>query len=244
VGPDRLKASGCSWMDEKRAFTLLVSVAADGTILPFQGIFQGKTKLSLPAASSPNYADAMKAGFKFEFSGTKTYWSNQETMCAFVNDLISMKEKSSSGFQSCRRASGKLTSGRSTVLRNFWIGCASNIQISLSTSCQEAAQEFTNPVMLGFSAHSNYRQGNLTMKILSTIFLKELDKGNPMPHLNDSLGVIRNQSVRWMWNVCRALNNKELVKKVCQCLNQNKVLPFFRCLKAALYVIGIYCIPV
>ncbi|KAH9955279.1 hypothetical protein BGW80DRAFT_1112687, partial [Lactifluus volemus] len=70
-------------MDEKQAFTLLVSVAADGTILPFQAIFQGKTKLSLPATSSPNYDNAMKARFKFEFSGTKTYWSNQETMRAF-----------------------------------------------------------------------------------------------------------------------------------------------------------------
>jgi hypothetical protein len=38
-------------MDEKQAFTLLVSVAADGTILPFQAIYQGKMKLSLPVAT-------------------------------------------------------------------------------------------------------------------------------------------------------------------------------------------------
>ncbi|KIJ90508.1 hypothetical protein K443DRAFT_49010, partial [Laccaria amethystina LaAM-08-1] len=88
-------------MDEKRAFTLLVSVAADGTILPFQAVYQGKTKLSLPVATSPNYNNAMKAGFKLEFSGTKTYWSNQKTigmltvtffgpslMRAFVNDIL------------------------------------------------------------------------------------------------------------------------------------------------------------
>ena len=75
-------------MDEKRAFTLLVSVAADGKILPFQAIYQGKTKLSLPVATSSNHSDAMDAGFKLEFSGTKTYWSNQETMCVFVNDIL------------------------------------------------------------------------------------------------------------------------------------------------------------
>ncbi len=75
-------------MDEKRAFTLLVSVAADGTILPFQAVYQGKMKLSLPAATSPNYDDAMEAGFKLVFSGTKTYWSNFETMCAFVNNIL------------------------------------------------------------------------------------------------------------------------------------------------------------
>jgi hypothetical protein len=30
----------------------------------------------------------MTARFKFEFSGTKTYWSNQETMHAFVNNIL------------------------------------------------------------------------------------------------------------------------------------------------------------
>ena len=44
-------------------------------------------------------------------------------------------------------------------------------------------------------------------------FLKELDKGNPTPSLNESLGVIRDQSVQWMWNAYQALNNKELVKR-------------------------------
>jgi len=75
-------------MDKKRAFTLLVSVAADGTILPFQAIYQGKTKLSIPVATSPNYADAINAGFKLEPSGTKTYWSNQQTMRKFVDDIL------------------------------------------------------------------------------------------------------------------------------------------------------------
>ena len=41
-------------MEEKRAFTLMVSVAADGTILPFQAIYRGSTKNSLPSAASPH----------------------------------------------------------------------------------------------------------------------------------------------------------------------------------------------
>lgn len=90
--------------------------------------------------------------------------------------LILLEGKSSSDFQLSRKASGKLTSGRSTILRNVRIGCMSNIQMSSLTSCQEAAQEFTNPVMLGFNNHSNYQQGSLTMKILSTIFWKSWTK--------------------------------------------------------------------
>ncbi|KAF9007686.1 hypothetical protein BDZ89DRAFT_965568, partial [Hymenopellis radicata] len=59
--------------DEKRAFTLMVTVTAAGTILPFQAIYQGATMLSCPKKSSPCYQDCMKAGFIFCPSGTKTY---------------------------------------------------------------------------------------------------------------------------------------------------------------------------
>ena len=45
--------------------------------------------------------------------------------------------------------------------------------------------------------------------------LSELDKGGECtPTLKDSLGVICNRSVQWMWNAYQALSNKELVSKV------------------------------
>ena len=67
---------------------LMVSVAADGTILPFQAIYRGLTKNSIPSEASPHYEDAMAAGFLLEFSGTKTYWSNHKTMHTFVDDIL------------------------------------------------------------------------------------------------------------------------------------------------------------
>jgi hypothetical protein len=63
--------------DEKRAFTVMVTVTSNGTLLPFQAIYQGGTNWSCPASTFPHYHDAMMAGFQFEFSGTSTYWSNQ-----------------------------------------------------------------------------------------------------------------------------------------------------------------------
>ena len=75
-------------IEEKWAFTLMVSVAADGTILPFQAIYQGSSKNSLPNAASPHYNDAMAAGFLLEFSGTKTYWSNHKMMHTFVDKIL------------------------------------------------------------------------------------------------------------------------------------------------------------
>jgi hypothetical protein len=44
------KQVGMVGMDEKRVFTLVVGVAADGSLLPFQAVFVGKTKASVPSA--------------------------------------------------------------------------------------------------------------------------------------------------------------------------------------------------
>jgi hypothetical protein len=74
--------------DEKRAFTVLISVAADGTLLPMQAIYTGKMERSCPSPNSPNYQDLINAGFVFEPLGTSTYWSNQKTMCSFVNKIL------------------------------------------------------------------------------------------------------------------------------------------------------------
>ncbi|KIM89788.1 hypothetical protein PILCRDRAFT_94971 [Piloderma croceum F 1598] len=69
--------------DEKRAFTVLVSVSNSGELLPFQAIYQGYSTKTCPAASAKDYDAATEAGFRFEFSKSKTYWSTQETMCTF-----------------------------------------------------------------------------------------------------------------------------------------------------------------
>jgi len=58
-------------MDEKQAFTLLVSVATDGTILPFQAIYFGKMSVSLLSKDTPCYDESMAAGFKIKPSCTK-----------------------------------------------------------------------------------------------------------------------------------------------------------------------------
>ena len=41
--------------DGKCTFKVMVSVSNDGTLLPFQAIYQGKTMRSCPASSSPHY---------------------------------------------------------------------------------------------------------------------------------------------------------------------------------------------
>lgn len=103
------KQVGMVGMDEKRAFTLVVGVTADGSLLPFQAVFVGKTMASVPSATdSPNYNEAINAGFKFECSGTGT-----------------LKRKSTKMvFLLLRKALFSLTCGRSIGPRNFESGCA------------------------------------------------------------------------------------------------------------------------
>jgi hypothetical protein len=74
--------------EEKRAFTLVVSVSSDRTVLPMQAIYTGKTECSCPSPNAPHYSDLINAGFLLEESGTTTYWSNHKTMHSFVNQIL------------------------------------------------------------------------------------------------------------------------------------------------------------
>ncbi|KAG2039926.1 hypothetical protein BDR03DRAFT_932973 [Suillus americanus] len=74
--------------DEKRAFTTLVGISAAGDALPFQIIYCGKTKCSLPATTSAQHKEARQLGFKFCFSNTNTYWSTFDLMCSYVLDTL------------------------------------------------------------------------------------------------------------------------------------------------------------
>jgi hypothetical protein len=61
--------------DEKRAFTVVVSVSNSGEILPFQAIYQGYSAKTCPSKSAKDYDAADAAGFHFEYSKSKMYWS-------------------------------------------------------------------------------------------------------------------------------------------------------------------------
>jgi hypothetical protein len=74
--------------DEKCAFTVVVSISNDGTMLPLQAIYQGSTKGLCPSMSLDRYNDSLNAGFRFEFSNTETYWSTHETMHDLVDNII------------------------------------------------------------------------------------------------------------------------------------------------------------
>ncbi|KDR76039.1 hypothetical protein GALMADRAFT_25286, partial [Galerina marginata CBS 339.88] len=74
--------------EEKRAFTLVLSISASGVLLPMQAIYVGKTPVSCPSPKAPQYDDAKKLGFRMLPSKTATYWSTHETMQDLVEKII------------------------------------------------------------------------------------------------------------------------------------------------------------
>jgi hypothetical protein len=70
--------------EDKRQFTVLGSVAADGVLLPFQVVFQGKTRQVLPK----NAATVIAVSEGWHFTHSANHWSTQETMRSFVQKVL------------------------------------------------------------------------------------------------------------------------------------------------------------
>ncbi|TDL14855.1 hypothetical protein BD410DRAFT_845671 [Rickenella mellea] len=74
--------------EEKCAFTLVAAVSGAGDLLPFQAIYKGKTKRSVPSDIAPRRDEAEQLGFRLSFSNTDTYWSTFELMQEWVCDIL------------------------------------------------------------------------------------------------------------------------------------------------------------
>ncbi|KZO89906.1 hypothetical protein CALVIDRAFT_491200, partial [Calocera viscosa TUFC12733] len=77
--------------EEKRACTIMTSLAMDGTLLPFQSIWKGATNRSLPYGNNtldPTLREAVKQGHIFTLSHSSTYWTNLHTLKVFVTNLL------------------------------------------------------------------------------------------------------------------------------------------------------------
>ena len=65
--------------NDKRGMTLTLSETVDGTALPFQLIYRGKTARSLPATNFPE-------GFCLSYN--EKHWSNEKETLRLINEVI------------------------------------------------------------------------------------------------------------------------------------------------------------
>ncbi|KAF4590471.1 hypothetical protein EYR38_009772 [Pleurotus pulmonarius] len=88
-GADQVDVHG---KEEKRAFTLMVASTPSGAILPFQQIWGGKTRLSLPSGTSQGKSEADSRGFKFHVaaspSSPRSHFSTVKNMKEWVLEIV------------------------------------------------------------------------------------------------------------------------------------------------------------
>jgi hypothetical protein len=206
--------------EEKRAFTIMVGVANDGTLalLPFQAIYEGLTKRSTPTSDSPHYDNVINAGMLLEFSGTQTYWSNLAMMKSYVNKILhpyfqGVRERL--GLPPTQKALWQIdvwSVHRSKEFRDWMSENYSNIILDfvpggctgLTQPCDVGIQR---PLKL--SLKRSYHESEVTNEML-----QQIDNNDPTLFFNTKVGKLRNASVTWLWNAYRAVNKPELVKKV------------------------------
>ncbi|CAK5261843.1 unnamed protein product [Mycena citricolor] len=66
--------------DEKRAYTLGIATAADGSILPLEQVWSGSTDRSLPKATADGFAEAKSRGFHLTFAASDKRTSHFSTV--------------------------------------------------------------------------------------------------------------------------------------------------------------------
>lgn len=205
--------------DEKRAITVMVTLTGDDILLPFQSILKGSTKGSLPKLNVPCMAESLEAGFLFEPSKTKTYWSTQATMCNFVDKILAphfenVKQRLNLPHAQCsiwfidcwsvHRSDQFLTwmvTSHDTIIVLFVPACLTGLMQPCDVGFQRIFKH-----ALKQSAHDDVVQEVLQqLKIPG----KQLDD----VIIDTTLGVLRNHTVKWMWNAFEKLNKPKIIKK-------------------------------
>ena len=205
--------------EEKRAFTVLVSVACNGNVLPMQAIYSGKTNRSRPSPMSPNYSDLISNGFILQESGTTTYWSNFETMKTFVNKILAPyfeKTKVDLHLPQSQKSLWLIdvwSIHRSYEFREWMHNHHSNIVLDyVLGGCTSIAQPCDVRIQRPFKLSIKH----LYHEDVVTEILEQLNtRASVSPIVVDTrLPKLRDQSARWIWNAYEIINKDMLVKKV------------------------------
>lgn len=203
--------------EEKRAITILVSVVSDGTVLPMQAIYSGKTDRSRPSKNAPKFNDLVDAGFLLQESGTATYWSNIQTMKDFVNKILAPyfnKKKAELNLPPSQKSLWTIdvwSVHRSKEFRGWMKTTHPTIILDfVPGGCTSVAQPCDVGIQRPFklSLKRSYHE-DITADVVD-----QLKAGSEVVSIDTRLAVIRDRSTRWIWNAYQSIKNTDLVKKV------------------------------
>ncbi|KAG8720050.1 hypothetical protein FRC09_010184 [Ceratobasidium sp. 395] len=206
-------------IEDKRAFTLLVSASLAGDVLPFQAIYTGKTKRSVPDSNSPGYSEAIELGFLLDYSNSDNYRSTFETMQRWVSKIlvpyfVSQREKH--GLPLSQRCILQIDCWSVHRSERFLTWMADNYPwtdikfvpagcTGLFQACDVDIQRILK-VAIQNTAHADIVAE--TVGVLGTGV-------KPEHVVNDqSLATLRRWSVNWILQGFHAINRPDVIKKV------------------------------
>lgn len=207
--------------EEKRAFTVMVSVTNSGKLLPFQAIYQGKTERSCPSPKSPFYDEVKSAGMRLDFSGTGTYWSNQQMMRHFVDGILAPyldEEKKRLGRPPTQCSLWQIDVWAVHRSREFILWLYNNHPTILLDFVPGGCTGVHQPCDLGIQRPYKLSIKRSYHEDVVNSMLQQIDaheNGEPeILNFDEHLGALRDSSVRWLWNAYNTVNEPKLVKKV------------------------------
>jgi len=216
IGANQVATIGA---EEKRAFTVLVTLTNDGILLPFQSIYKGSSAASLPAKETKSMAEAINAGFLFESSKTSTYWSTQETMRHFVDTVLGphfekVKVTMNLPHEQCSLWLIDCWSVHRSKEFLTWIGIYHSTIIVLFVPA--GLTGLFQPCDVGFQRMFKHSLKLSSHDDIVQEVLGQLRRGVAVSDvaIDSTLKVLRNRTVHWLWVAFSSLNKPEIVKKV------------------------------
>ena len=201
---------------EKRAFTIVISISNDGTMLPLQAIYGGLTKKSCPEPTSLHYDNCIKAGFKFEFSNTTTYWSTQATMQSLVNDIIApyfMKKKAELSLLPIQRPLWQIDVWSVHRSQEFWTWMKKTHPTIILDYVPGGCTGQFQPCDVGTQhAFKHSLKRSYHADVVQEIS-DQFSKGTEHIIVDKQLAVLHNCSITWLWDMFKTVKRPELVKK-------------------------------
>ncbi|KAF9642099.1 hypothetical protein BDM02DRAFT_3106047 [Thelephora ganbajun] len=209
--------------EDKRAFTIMVGISMSGEVLPFQVIYVGSTSGSLPKLDGPGSAcktanDEVKhLKFRFENEG-KEHWSNMTTMKHYVAHILSVyfgdqRTRLNRPNQVCLWMIDCWSVHRSQEFRGWmrdkypWIliryvpgGCMGVFQ-----PCDVGIQRILKNAM---------QKAALSHVVKETVAHLSKNENPGTTVLEKGIWELRKCSVEWLMNGYKAINDRDLVKKV------------------------------
>jgi hypothetical protein len=213
--PKGLKQVEVIGKDEKRGFTVVVGISMSGEVLPFQAVYVGSTKHSLPTPDAPGYLEATEL-LKFQFeSGGTNHWSTLSTMKRYVQYILApyFEHHREDPNQICIWQIDCWSVHRSEEFRSWMYATYPWIRIHyVPANCTGIFQ----PCDVGIQRILKLAIRCSALQDIISNTMEQLGQGiePSMVTFEKKLPIVRNNSVRWLVNGYKAINKPDLVQKV------------------------------